>query len=83
MALVPSMPTKMAMATDCVRPCKYCHGEGTKQKQLTKEEPKVETNDNHNHAYNATPAQRSAQRHVPEHNTELLVSKRQRPQTEV
>lgn len=81
MALVPSIHTRMAIAEIVVSA--KCHAGDVGEIKLTEEKPHVETNDNGNDTENTTHLQRRAKSHGPEHNTELLMSKRQSPKTEV
>lgn len=51
--------------------------------RLTKEEPQVKADDNHDNTKHAASSEAGTDGHVPKHNAELLVSKRQRPETQV
>jgi hypothetical protein len=71
MALVPSMHTKMAIATKLVSVDLVA---GELNTELTEEEPYIETDDNHNDADNASRLQSRAESHVPKYHTQLLMS---------
>jgi hypothetical protein len=73
MALVPSMQTKMAIADELLEL-------RLDQKrwillELTKEEPQVEADDNHDNAKYASSREAGTDGHVPKHNAKLLVGK--------
>lgn len=74
MALVPSIQTKMAIASRAVSAV-FELLEHKVHISLTKEEPQVEADDNHDNAKQTWSCKAGADSHIPEDNAELLVRK--------